>query len=204
MGSPVKPIIALDIDDVLSHSAAAIIAYANKRWGHMHTLEDFNEHLPSLWQVTQEEAESRWAEYMASGEMEQYQVLADARAVLQNLAKRYRIIAVTSRREELMGLTQRWLDQNYPGVVRRLVSSNFYGKGDPHAAKRTKAAILQELGASYIIDDQPKHCNGAAGIGVQAILFGDYPWNRSAELATGVVRCLDWDAVKGYFDGRDG
>ena len=198
-----RPIIALDIDDVLSNSAKGIISYANKRWGHTHTLEDFNEHLPSLWQVTQEEAEARWAEYMASGEMERYEVLSDARRVLQDLAQRYHIIAVTSRREVLMELTQCWLDQNYPGVVQKLISSNFYGKGDPHAAKRTKAAILKEIGAAYIIDDQPKHCSGAAEVGVQAILFGDYPWNRSAELAQGIVRCKDWRAVQEYFDGRD-
>lgn len=198
-----RPIIALDIDDVLSRSAATIIRYANKRWGHAHTLEDFNEHLPTLWQVEQSEAERRWAEYMASGEMERYELLPDARIVLTNLARQYRIIAVTSRRESLMDLTERWLSANYPGITERVISSNFYGNGNPDAYKLTKAAILQEIGADYLIDDQPKHCNGAAGVGVRAVLFGDYPWNRSVELAKSIVRCKDWHAVQEYFDGRN-
>jgi FMN phosphatase YigB (HAD superfamily) len=197
-----KPIIALDIDDVVSHTAENIIAYANERWGHQHTIEDFTEHLAEMWQVDQQEAERRWHEYIHSGSMEQYDAIPGALAVLRQLQGHYRIIAVTSRREILVEMTERWLSSNYPELVERVISSNVYGKGDPHAHKRTKADILKEMGAAYLIDDQPKHCNGAAGVGVQAILFGDYPWNRDVELADGVTRCKDWAAVEEYFDAR--
>jgi uncharacterized HAD superfamily protein len=197
-----RPLIALDIDDVLSHSAARVIAYTNERWGYTHTLEDFTEHLATFWQVSETEAERRWAEYMASGVMELYEAVADARDVLEELAKRYRIIAVTSRREELLPLTERWLGVNYPDIVEKVVSSKIYGKGHVNAATMTKAAVLQEIGAGYLIDDHPKHCNGAASVGVQAVLFGAYPWNHSIELAEGVVRCRDWRAVQEYFNGR--
>jgi 5'(3')-deoxyribonucleotidase len=198
-----KRTIALDIDDVLSHSAAGIISYSNKRWGHNHTLEDFNEHLAEMWQVDHDEVERRWVEYMASGTMEQYRLMDGAQAVLRKLKKRYHIVAVTSRREVLSEMTKWWLQANYPDLVESVILANFYGSGAKHPHKMTKAAILQEIGAHYLVDDQPKHCNGAAAVGVQAVLFGDYAWNRSAELADGVVRCKDWQAVQEYFDEQN-
>jgi 5'(3')-deoxyribonucleotidase len=38
-----KPVIAVDIDDVLSHSARAVAEYSNERWGYSLTEDDFKE-----------------------------------------------------------------------------------------------------------------------------------------------------------------
>jgi hypothetical protein len=50
------------------------------------------------------------------------------------------------------------------------------------------------------IDDQPKHCVAAADIGIKALLFGEYSWNRTDTLPVGVARVKDWVAVLQYFD----
>jgi 5'(3')-deoxyribonucleotidase len=198
-----KPIIALDIDDVLSHSAKSVVEYTNERWGYDLTIDDFSEQFGEMWQVDHAEAERRWMEYLESGQMARYDALIDAAPVVRKLGERYRIIAVTSRREMLLDLTREWVGRNYPGLVEKIISAGIYGKNRENAHALTKADILQEIGAAYLIDDMPKHCNGAAGVGVQAVLFGDYKWGREAELAKGVVRCKDWAAVQEYFDGRD-
>jgi uncharacterized HAD superfamily protein len=197
-----KQTISVDIDDVLSHSAAQIIAYGNEHFGLSHGLEDFTEDLASLWQVEPEEVEQRWLGYIESGNIANYDVIPEALAVLQKLKQKYRIIAVTSRRQSLLDITREWLDSNYPDIIDEVVSSGIYGSGKRHAHKLTKAEILKEVGPDFHIDDQPKHCIGAASVGVQAILFGDYPWLRDVELPGGVVRCKDWPAVLEYFDGR--
>lgn len=196
-----KPIIALDIDDVLSHSAQELIAYGNAHWGHTNTIDDFNERLAEMWQVDHDEVERRMAEIVADGLHRHYQPAEKSAEVLRHLQQRFRIIAVTSRRNALQEVTDYWVQTNYPGIVESIIHTNFYGSGDPDAHKRTKADKLKQIGARYLIDDQPKHCNGAAAVGVHAVLFGDYPWSRSAELAEGVVRCKDWQAVQEYFDG---
>jgi 5'(3')-deoxyribonucleotidase len=196
-----KPIIAVDIDDVLSRSAQAVVAYSNEHWGHSLTADDFNERLAEMWQVEEKEAERRWTEYMASGNFGIHGVVADAKTVLESLRNRYQLIAVTSRRGELADITQEWLDSNYPGLVERVVHSGFYGKGNADAHQMTKADILTQMGARYLIDDQPKHCIGAAEVGIRAVLFGDYGWNRDIMLPAGVVRCKDWAAVQEYFNG---
>ena len=195
-------IIAVDIDDVLSRTAQTIIEYGNQHWGHTNTLEDFTEHLSEMWQVEAPEANRRWEEFMNSGIMEQYDVILEAKVVLEELGKRYKLIAVTSRRDSLLGITGEWLDTNYPGIITEVVGAQIYGVGKQDAHVLTKAEVLQQLGADYLIDDQPKHCIGAAGVGVKAVLYGGYPWNKDVEIPSGVTRCDDWQAVLEYFDGQ--
>ena len=68
--------------------------------------------------------------------------------------------------------------------------------------KATKADIVKQIGADYLIDDQPKHCFAAAEAGITSLLFGDYRWNRNVKLPEGVVKVRTWHEVLEYFDGR--
>ena len=198
-----QQIIAVDIDDVLSRTVPRILAFGNERWGHSHTLEDFDEQLQVMWQVDDAEAARRWQEYMDSGIINQYDVIPAAKEVLEKLGQTYRLIAVTSRRSSLLDITREWLDSNYPGIIDEVIGAQIYGEGRPDAHTLTKAEVLKNIGANYLIDDQPKHCIGAAGVGVQAILFGGYPWNSKIDLPERVTRCDDWPAVLEYFDARN-
>jgi len=69
---------------------------------------------------------------------------------------------------------------------------------------RTKGELCQELGADYIIDDQLKHCVGAAKLGLKALLFGNYLWNQNGSLPENVQRVDDWSGVLRYFSERSG
>lgn len=197
-----KPIIAVDIDDVLSLTTKYILAYANERWGHANTIEEFSEDLAEMWQIDEEEAERRWIEYLDSGIMGTYDVIPEAKSVLQSLKSRYSLIAVTSRRATVLDLTNEWINTNYPDIFEAVHSARIYGEGNANALTLTKGTVLRELGVSYHIDDQPKHCIGAHTAGIIAILFGDYPWVKRAVVPKGVVRCKDWAAVLEYFDGK--
>ena len=63
----------------------------------------------------------------------------------------------------------------------------------------TKAEICAEIGADYLVDDQPKHCLAAAKAGIKTILFGDYKWNRDTKLMPNMVRAKNWQEVLEYF-----
>jgi 5'(3')-deoxyribonucleotidase len=197
-----KPIIALDIDDVLSNSVETFLAYSNKTWNHQHTPEDFTEHVASMWQVSAEEANQRWMEYLSTGSLAQLAVIPGAKEVLIELKKRYTIYAVSSRRDFLYNLTKSWLEQNYPGITDGLYLTGFYGKSINDAHLLTKATLLQEIHADYLIDDQPKHCFAAAEVGISAVLYGDYPWQKYIELPHNVTHCKNWQDVAQFFDGH--
>jgi hypothetical protein len=53
--------------------------------------------------------------------------------------------------------------------------------------------------ASLLIDDRLATCREVANLLRQAILFGDYAWNRtSAELPAGLRRAINWKTVMDY------
>ncbi|HEY1835463.1 MAG TPA: hypothetical protein VGG13_01430, partial [Candidatus Saccharimonadales bacterium] len=67
-------------------------------------------------------------------------------------------------------------------------------------ASKVAKEIAQEIGAKYLIDDNAEYCVLSQDIGVQALLFGDYGWNRKEKLVKGVTRVKEWAAVLQYFD----
>lgn len=200
-----KPIIAIDIDDVLADSAEGFLAFSNERWNTRLTLEDYSEHWAEMWQVNLEEAKLRGTTWFESGGTRRFRHKPMAAEVLQELAKRYVLLATTSRRRIIQQDTADWLAERYPDIFTAVHHAGIFDDPDHgvEAILVTKADLYIDLGVNYVIDDQLKHCLAAADLGVPAILFGDYPWNQTDGLPSGVTRAANWQAVKDYFDGQD-
>jgi len=194
-----KPIIAVDIDDVLAANAQSFVTFSNQRWGTRLTIDDYDEHWGQMWQVDHDEAERRAQEYFASGTMGRYELFSESLPVLKWLSQRYSLVIVTSRRALLTKETDAWVRQYLKGIFDKVVYAGMWDKPTIHSHKQTKAEALKEIGADYLIDDQLKHCEAAAAAGIQALLFGDYKWNHKDKLSDGIVRVKDWVAVKEYF-----
>lgn len=200
-----KQTIAIDIDDVLADSAKGVVAFSNKRWGTNLTIEDYKEHWGAMWGIDHAETHDRSAVINASGLAARHDNFEEALPVLKKLAKRYRLIVVTSRRADSEKDTRAWLDQHYGELFDDVVFSGFYDNLKHHGEgsyRQTKEKILLANKADFILDDQLKHCAAAQKVGIQGLLFGDYPWNRDETLPAGVIRLTDWPAVGGYFDAR--
>jgi len=197
-----KPIIAVDIDDVLAAEAAFIVAYSNKHWGHKLAVTDYQEFWEEMWSVDHEEAERRALELHQPGIEGSYEPIAGAREALMKLSEKFDLVTVTSRRELVRDETLDWLKKHLGDVFSQIIFSGIWDSGKQGAHKLTKTEILQSVGAEFLIDDQLKHCNAAADAGINTVLFGDYPWNQSNSLSEGVTRCASWTKVLEYFDGR--
>lgn len=198
-----KKIIAVDVDEVLSASAEGFVNYSNDKWGTNLTIEDYDEHWSKMWQITEEETNERWRIYNDERIINTYGVFLEALEVLQTLAEDYTLVVATSRPKVLSADTKIWIEKNFPGVFSNVHFSGIYDNGATEGSHMvSKADMCLEIGADYLIDDQPKHCAGVAKVGVEAILFGDYPWNRYVETPNGVTRCKDWRAVQEYFSER--
>lgn len=198
-----KKLIAIDVDDVLAAAAPAFVAFSNERWDTHLTPEDFSEHWAEMWQVDLEETARRFDIYATSGLISTYKSMDAAKETLQELKKHYRLAVVTSRSLSLEAETVAWLKQEFGSLLDEVHFSGIYEAGlSNETAIQTKAAVFQRIGASYVVDDQLKHCLAAAEVGIPAVLFGDYKWNWQKTLPKLVRRCKDWAAVREYFDGR--
>lgn len=197
-----KPIIAVDIDDVLAQGAQGFVEFSNATWGHSLTVDDYDEDWGKTWGTSPEET-SRRALLVHTDELfESLRPHEHAVSVLLGLSERYTLVAATSRRVLIETATRRWLAEHYPGVFEKVYFTGIYDAPASHAQKlaATKNELLRQIDAKYIIDDQPKHCLAAGGQCTGSILFGDYAWNRQlSELPSHVVRCADWLQVEEYF-----
>jgi 5'(3')-deoxyribonucleotidase len=205
-----RPILAIDIDDVLSVTAESFIAFSNERWGTNLTLDNYTEHWAEMWQVeygTQEFAD-RVVIVNESKIFGQYARKSSAEQVLQKLHTKFRIVAVTSRRKLIATETRAWIGEHFKGVIDEILFAGIYDTDDDspetvhERLRATKADILSKLQADYFIDDHPKHCVAAASIGVPTIVFGHYPWNKDIKLSKGMTRCADWPEVERYFQEK--
>lgn len=197
-----KPIIAVDIDDVLAHNVPEFIRWSNQQYGLHLTMDDYEEDWARMWQVDRAEGVRRSAVFHEANIMAQYQHHDQAVPVLTKLKQRYELVIITSRPTHLQTMTHEWLTRNYPNLFADVHFAGIWDVVTEHSPKATKADLAGQLGISYLIDDQPKHILAVAELGIEAVLFGEYPWNRDTVLPSGVVRCTDWTAIQEYFDGR--
>ena len=197
-----KQTIAVDVDDVLAASAAGWVRYSNEHWSHQLTTEDYIEDWFTMWGVDEQEGRRRAREINAKGIVLDFEHFAEAVDVLRKLANKYRLIITTARVEMNRPHTIEWINKYFEGIFEEIHLAGFFDSGHLNPLSLTKAEMQQALGADFMIDDQPKHCLAAAEAGIQAILFGDYAWNRDiGELPESVTRCKDWTEVQEYFDG---
>lgn len=198
--------IAVDVDDVLSASAEGFAEYSNLRWGAGVKPEDYTEEWAVFWNVPLKEAVKRSVEFHQSDTVSRYRHFDGALPILRNLRDRYNLIVVTSRQSVLKSHTDVWLEEHFPGIFSDTHYAGIWDSGQQvaHMLKRTKAELCRELGADYLIDDQLKHCVAAHEVGIVALLFGDYSWNKEVPTAPGgIIRVPSWQAVGEYFDGQD-
>ena len=186
--------IAIDVDDVLASHVEAFILFSNSNYGTNLQISDYDDQWVHMWQVEHEEISRRKAEFHQPANVAAFEFKEEARAALAVLASNYDLYVVTARPKELVEITHQWLEKHLPGVFKGV---HFVPIWEPDNTI-TKADICKQLGAEYLIDDMPRHCAVVAEAGIQAILFGEYGWNKHG-LTPGVTRCRDWKEVSAFF-----
>lgn len=199
-----KPIIAVDIDDVLAAFAKGFTDFSNKKWSTNLVPDDYNEHWAVVWEVDEEEAKKRGDVIHQNASQIIIGLSHDqsARQVLERLAQSYKLVVVTSRRTAIQKDTLEWINKHFEGIFREIHFAGIWDdleKDLESRLKATKADVVKQIGADYLVDDQPKHCIAAAEAGITSLLFGDYRWNRNIKLLPNMARAKNWQEVLEYF-----
>jgi 5'(3')-deoxyribonucleotidase len=193
-----KPVLALDFDELFFPFVPELIQYVNPLRGWSLSLEDFHTfEFNEVWGGTPREALDLVDSFFAdlSHVPDPIDGAADA---IEALKAEYSLIIVTARLDALRQKTMDWIDVHFPKAFDSVHLCNLYG---PHAVRKPKADVCKELGAVGLVDDSLHHTAEVARQGMRAILFGDYPWNRSDSLPDGVVRAKTWEDVVTQLDG---
>lgn len=194
--------IAIDIDEVLSQSAPKIVEYSNNRWGTSLSVDEYIDHWAQMWGVDLDETKRRADEIYRSDIFLSCIPTPFSTDAVRRLAENHDLIVVTARTKLSINDTYVWLNRYFPGIFpeENVHFAGIWDEVDDNSINLTKGELVKRLEVDYIIDDQVRHCLGAARQGVEALLFGDYSWNQLDPLPNNICRVNDWNGVLRFFD----
>lgn len=198
-----KQVIAVDVDDVIADTTEALRHAVNKRTGATLRFEDYKVesdywgYYERVWQQHGLDLTLTDMEAEMVADQGKVPLLPGAAFALGELSKKYKIVLVTSRNPSWEKATQAWLKTHFSEHTLELY---FAKSHETQTGEKSKGEICLEVGASWLIDDNPHHCLSALESGVKAVLFGVHGWQHDAP--ANLLRCKDWPAVLEYFDGR--
>jgi uncharacterized HAD superfamily protein len=182
--------IAVDCDDVITPTASLITDSYNKTYGTSVALKDFYGDFKAWGTPDEATAIARIDAYLMSEEYQQSEPFAEAIDVLRQLAAKHELHMVTGRGDFLGEATHAMLDKYFPDIFSSVEFTHFFGDNP-----RPKSDVCQQLNIDVLIDDHPHHASIVAACGIRVLLFGDYPWNADADVASPIERARDWHEV---------
>lgn len=192
-----KPVIAVDVDEVLSPYIDGLIHWHNREYGTALQVNDFHTYeFHKVWGGSRDEAIAKGTAYFEN--RGPVQPMAEANSVLTRLQQHYEFIVVTSRPLEHKPQTEEWIQQHFPKIFNTIVVCNHWTLNNSGPVIKKSAACVTH-GAHYLIDDMPHYAADAAAAGIKALLFGNYPWNQQPASAPQIQRVANWLAVEDYF-----
>lgn len=190
-----KPVIAVDIDDVLFPFVEGVAEYHNNLKGTQLAVDDFTTyHLNEVWGGTQEETEEIVQAFLSTDHLH-LQPQPGVKKALQQLKGDFDVVLVTARNQAFEEPTVTWLRHHLPDLFADVKFAGNPYDGRPY---QPKGIVCQELGARLLIDDHPSNLLSAAECGVDGILFGSKAWSVLDESSARIVPCVDWKDVLEY------
>lgn len=199
-----KETIGCDLDNFLTFTAQHWVAGSNQLWNTDLTVDSYGEDWPRIWECDLDEARYRASIINSSEVVSTYPPFPDAPPTMARLSEAYRLVVITSRPALLRDCTIDWIDRHFPNAFEGVYFAGMWDHVDDQidhdiALYTTKEAICEELGIEHLVDDEPKHCRGALGVGVKPVLYGDYNWNRHQEVPEGIIRVADMAGVEAHY-----
>jgi uncharacterized HAD superfamily protein len=192
-----KPVIALDIDDVLVDTAAALLNDYNEKYGTSLKKHHYYSKDTSVLGVSDYEvAAERLTRYVLSGALTEAHPLADAVEAVKRLSVRYSFVGVTSRPADIAPATKEWVQMHFGDAVSDVLFTHFVMAANaPTGTSLTKVDVCSDIGAVYLIEDHLHHAVPVADMGVKVFLINQ-PWNQADTLPPNVERVANWKGIE--------
>eukprot|EP01084_Bolivina_argentea_P026126 48523_1 len=203
-----KPVIAVDLDEVLCQFVELICRYVNdnKLFGDkQYTVTDFNSYLfHEVWGGYKDETTTIVQDFLSSeyftniNEMKQ---IPDAYNVLLSLKSKFKFVICTSRQLRTKDITIKWVNKFFPNIFDQIVFGNHFGLT---GKKVSKPDLCKQLNARILIDDSSYYAKQSHSTLDYVVIFdwnGKYGWNKTEKsIAPNVSRLHNWNEIKQFLE----
>jgi len=163
--------IAVDIDEVLTPLLPSMLKWRKPkvRVPPLHPYVYRN-----IYDISEEESALMVREFYETEEFANLPVIAGSLECLTNLKQKSRLYVMTGRQHIVRAKTEKWIEQNFPGIFTDVILTNSFTKNEV-----SKAELCKILNIGLLIDDNLPVCYDCRDLKIGAINFiGDpvYPW----------------------------
>ncbi|KAK0456416.1 hypothetical protein EV421DRAFT_1752347 [Armillaria borealis] len=186
--SSLVPVIAVDLDDVLSQTNHAVAEWHNEVYGTRMDVSHFYYYYywkNPFWGTPKQTFHKVKAFYETPKIFEAEPVPGAREGTLSLKEMGFKLIIVTARAPDTADQSWIWVNKHFPGVFDRIICTGQFK--DAHKAghevitKLSKAQVCADLNAQILIDDSSENalqCATAIPVATRVLLFGDYEWNK--------------------------
>jgi hypothetical protein len=193
-----KPILAIDIDEVLAQFIPTLAVFHNEVHGTNYTAESFVSYeFHRIWGGSVLECNAKVDAFFESKYFKEDIIpVPGAKESLLILKEDFELHIVTARQHKYETQTREWIQKYFPNIFTTFNFGNHYST---EGKSRSKSQMCNEIGAIMLVDDSALYAQQCSLNGIPVILFGDYAWNRdftiedNSELSKLVTRAFDWD-----------
>lgn len=184
--------IAIDLDEVIACFLDAFIKYHNNIHKTTYKKSDFFSY--EFWKViggTKEEMIDEVYRFHDSSYFDNILPLGEAIEAINKLKENNDLYIITSRQDDFMVKTKKWLDKYLPDTFIAILNSNAYPK---KGTRRSKSDLCDENNIDIMIDDVLDYATECMKPGRKIFLFR-YPWNTNENIPKGFYVVSGWSEV---------
>jgi len=192
--------VAVDVDEVLGRFLHSLNKFCLEEYDLEYDISDYAQYdFASVWGCSLDEANHRVHDFFESRHFAVGILpIPGAYNSLQRLKETCDLVVVTSRQHIIQQPTLRWISQHFPETFSEVHFGNHWALS---GTSRKKSEICSEIGATVLIDDNPRYAEDCAKAGMQVLLYDwmlSYPWAKTAEgpQHPSICRVKDWDEVE--------
>ncbi|TFK76771.1 hypothetical protein BDN72DRAFT_754560 [Pluteus cervinus] len=181
------PVVAVDLDDVLSETNHAVAEWHNEVYGTNMDMSHFYYYY--YWKNpfwgTVAETFQKVQDFYASHRIYKAKPVPGSREGIQTLRDMgFRLIIVTARSPDVAEHSWEWVNNHFPNLFDSVVCTGQFKDADKTGhevtTKLSKSQVCADLRAQFLIDDSAENTLQCATADppIPVLLFGNYEWNK--------------------------
>eukprot|EP00172_Hildenbrandia_rubra_P002934 Plantae.Rhodophyta-Hildenbrandia_rubra.ctg4181.p1 GENE.Plantae.Rhodophyta-Hildenbrandia_rubra.ctg4181~~Plantae.Rhodophyta-Hildenbrandia_rubra.ctg4181.p1 ORF type:complete len:204 (+),score=25.49 Plantae.Rhodophyta-Hildenbrandia_rubra.ctg4181:224-835(+) len=193
-----RPVVAVDLDEVLGHFIPPLADFHNENYGTKLTVSDFHSYrFCEVWGGDDQGAIEIVHSFFDSKHFEDIPVVPGAVEGVNELKNRgYQLAVVTSRQHAIEKKTRDWVFRHFPNVFEALHFGNHWGL---EGKKTSKPDLCKKIDATVLIDDSLQYAVQCANAGIRSLLFNlhdTYNWSRyTPPLSENISFVTNWKEI---------
>jgi 5'(3')-deoxyribonucleotidase len=194
--------IGVDLDDVLGEFVPNILKFDREVYGSDFDLHSFAKHrVSSLFELLAPDIDGSLKKLYHFYDSKYFDLVSPVDGARQGveelISKGHELVVITSRPASIQQKTERWLDENFPGLFSDLfMADKALGNQGPD-----KPTVCKNLGIGVIIDDFLPFAYECAEKEIDVLLF-DSAWNQQLKKHNKITRVKSWKEIVKHIEQK--